>query len=304
MIEKQIKDVIYENRKKKQLTQEQLADQLNVSNKTISKWERGLGYPDILILPTLAKVLDISVNELLSTDDLKPESIEQYDYKIMTKYKLNIIFAFFILIFSPVLYIISAFVFQSYKLSIISIFIGVIVALFSLITVILHSIQMYDFIRNKYTNEKYIRIFKNYLGLFSMILFVLSLFLTLLIENKIFSITVATLIYLLFLAAILIICLKLRVRIFKTMGLILFILSSILFISGIITMSILGIIPYILFYVGSQILNYIVFFDLLLISSNIFFLNSSIFIVPISPLSLERTATRLFSTSFAPTTSM
>ena len=155
MIEKQIKDVIYENRKKKQLTQEQLADQLNVSNKTISKWERGLGYPDILILPTLAKVLDISVNELLSTDDLKPESIEQYDYKIMTKYKLNIIFAFFILIFSPVLYIISAFVFQSYELSIISIFIGVIVALFSLITVILHSIQMYDFIRNKYTNEKY-----------------------------------------------------------------------------------------------------------------------------------------------------
>ena len=260
MIEKQIKDVIYENRKKKQLTQEQLADQLNVSNKTISKWERGLGYPDILILPTLAKVLDISVNELLSTDDLKPESIEQYDYKIMTKYKLNIIFAFFILIFSPVLYIISAFVFQSYELSIISIFIGVIVALFSLITVILHSIQMYDFIRNKYTNENYIRIFKNYLGLFSMILFVLSLFLTLLIENKIFSITVATLIYLLFLAAILIICLKLRVKIFKTMGLILFILSSILFISGIITMSILGIIPYILFYVGSQILNYIVLF--------------------------------------------
>lgn len=260
MIEKQIKDVIYENRKKKQLTQEQLADQLNVSNKTISKWERGLGYPDILILPTLAKVLDISVNELLSTDDLKPESIEQYDYKIMTKYKLNIIFAFFILIFSPVLYIISAFVFQSYELSIISIFIGVIVALFSLITVILHSIQMYDFIRNKYTNEKYIRIFKNYLGLFSMILFVLSLFLTLLIENKIFSITVATLIYLLFLAAILIICLKLRVKIFKTMGLILFILSSILFISGIITMSILGIIPYILSYVGSQILNYIVLF--------------------------------------------
>lgn len=55
MIEKQIKDVIYENRKKKQLTQEQLADQLNVSNKTISKWERGLGYPDILILPTLGE---------------------------------------------------------------------------------------------------------------------------------------------------------------------------------------------------------------------------------------------------------
>ena len=114
---------------------------------------------------TINDILDLAKTCLLYTS--KPESIEQYDYKIMTKYKLNIIFAFFILIFSPVLYIISAFVFQSYELSIISIFIGVIVALFSLITVILHSIQMYDFIRNKYTNEKYIRIFKNYLGLFS-----------------------------------------------------------------------------------------------------------------------------------------
>ena len=260
MIEKQIKDVIYENRKKKQLTQEQLADRLNVSNKTISKWERGLGYPDILILPTLAKVLDISVNELLSADDLKPESIEQYDNKIMTKYKLNIILAFLVLIFSPILYIISAFVFQSYELSVTSIFIGVIAVLFSLISVILHSIKMYDFICNKYTNEKYIKVFKNYLGLFSIIIFVLSLFLALLIENKSLSIIIATFIYLLFLAVIIIIFLILRVKIFKSMGIILLVLSLILFISGIISMSILGIIPYILFYVGSQILNYIVLF--------------------------------------------
>lgn len=64
----------------------------------------------------------------------------------------------------------------------------------------------------------------------------------------------------LFLAVIIIIFLKLRVKIFKSMGIILLVLSLILFISGIISMSILGIIPYILFYVGSQILNYIVLF--------------------------------------------
>ena len=42
MNSKLMKDIIYENRKKKQLTQEQLADLLNVSNKTVSKWERGV----------------------------------------------------------------------------------------------------------------------------------------------------------------------------------------------------------------------------------------------------------------------
>lgn len=44
---KYMKDVIYQSRKKKHLTQEQLADLLNVSNKTVSKWERGIGYPDV-----------------------------------------------------------------------------------------------------------------------------------------------------------------------------------------------------------------------------------------------------------------
>ena len=56
-----MKEVIHKNRKKKQLTQEQLADMLNVSNKTISKWERGIGYPDVQIIPTLAKILDIQI---------------------------------------------------------------------------------------------------------------------------------------------------------------------------------------------------------------------------------------------------
>lgn len=66
-----IKDIIYENRKKKQLTQEQLADLLNVSNKTVSKWERGLSYPDILLIPNLAKILDISISELFDSNDIQ-----------------------------------------------------------------------------------------------------------------------------------------------------------------------------------------------------------------------------------------
>ena len=57
--------LIAELRKKQGLTQQQLADKLNLSNKTISKWESGNGSPDISNLPILAEALGISVDELL-----------------------------------------------------------------------------------------------------------------------------------------------------------------------------------------------------------------------------------------------
>lgn len=52
-------------RKQRGLTQQQLADELNLSNKTISKWESGLGSPDIGNLPPLADALGVTVDELL-----------------------------------------------------------------------------------------------------------------------------------------------------------------------------------------------------------------------------------------------
>ena len=57
--------LIAELRKKQGLTQQQLADKLNLSNKTISKWKSGSGSPDISNLPVLAEALGISVDELL-----------------------------------------------------------------------------------------------------------------------------------------------------------------------------------------------------------------------------------------------
>ena len=61
-------------RKKKGLTQQQLADKLNFSNKTISKWESGSGSPDISNLLVLAEALDVSVDELLKGELNKLES--------------------------------------------------------------------------------------------------------------------------------------------------------------------------------------------------------------------------------------
>ena len=57
---------ICELRKEKQLTQKQLAEKLSITDKAVSKWERGLGYPDITILPLLAEILNVTTNELLN----------------------------------------------------------------------------------------------------------------------------------------------------------------------------------------------------------------------------------------------
>lgn len=58
-------NIIKELREKKRFTQAQLAEKLNVSDKTISKWENAKGYPDISLLEPLAKVLGVSVTELV-----------------------------------------------------------------------------------------------------------------------------------------------------------------------------------------------------------------------------------------------
>lgn len=56
------------------LTQRQLADAMNISDKTISKWERGLGCPDVTLLPELSSLLGINIEEIL-TGDLKMNEV-------------------------------------------------------------------------------------------------------------------------------------------------------------------------------------------------------------------------------------
>lgn len=69
-------------RKKKGYTQQQLAEQLNVTNKAISRWETGEGYPDITLLKPLSEALGISCDTLLSDDqdykDIEKKDIQGY----------------------------------------------------------------------------------------------------------------------------------------------------------------------------------------------------------------------------------
>lgn len=67
---------IAERRKALGLTQRQLAEQLSVSDKAVSKWETGRGLPDVLLMPPLCAALGITVNDLLSG-----ERVGEGDYR-------------------------------------------------------------------------------------------------------------------------------------------------------------------------------------------------------------------------------
>ncbi len=80
--------LIAELRKQQGLTQQQLAERLNLSNKTISKWESGAGSPDISNLEVLADTLGISVDELLRgklNDNAAEKTIRDSEHGISTK---------------------------------------------------------------------------------------------------------------------------------------------------------------------------------------------------------------------------
>ena len=62
---KKVGELIAQLRKDKNITQKQLADRLNISDRAVSKWERGLGLPDVSILSEVAEMLGITVETLL-----------------------------------------------------------------------------------------------------------------------------------------------------------------------------------------------------------------------------------------------
>lgn len=68
---------IAECRRKKNLTQAQLAEKLNITDRAVSKWETGKSMPDSSIMLELSKILGITVNELLSGEEVDMESYEQ-----------------------------------------------------------------------------------------------------------------------------------------------------------------------------------------------------------------------------------
>ena len=72
-------------RKESGITQQELAERLNVTAKAVSRWETGKGYPDVTILPEISNIFNVSVNELLNGDRLsKEEAVEVVEKTVLT----------------------------------------------------------------------------------------------------------------------------------------------------------------------------------------------------------------------------
>ena len=68
MTNKSMADVISSRRKELGMTQKELADKLNITDKAVSKWERGIACPDTASIPKLAQILGISLEELMQAE--------------------------------------------------------------------------------------------------------------------------------------------------------------------------------------------------------------------------------------------
>jgi len=74
MSNKTFGEMISSLRRKKNMTQNDLADKMNVTDKAVSKWERNLSCPDINSIPKLAEILGVSVEKLLNAQTKQENS--------------------------------------------------------------------------------------------------------------------------------------------------------------------------------------------------------------------------------------
>jgi len=65
---KKVGALILSLRKEKNMTQKEVADRMNISDKTISKWERGMGCPDVSLLSDLSRILGVNIEKILTGD--------------------------------------------------------------------------------------------------------------------------------------------------------------------------------------------------------------------------------------------
>lgn len=108
-----IAENIARRRKELGLTQKELAEKLNVSDKTLSRWETDKQVPDALMIPEIAKVLEMSISELYGVSDVSSSSEnyqkyeanierdsvkEEIDYARITSYKIVLLTGAFLLV--------------------------------------------------------------------------------------------------------------------------------------------------------------------------------------------------------------
>ena len=106
-----IGEIILQRRKELKMTQKQLAEKLNVTDRTISRWECGVNLPDVEMLKTVAKVLDVDIKYFYEDVKLNEiNEIEEYDYDKIKIYKINLNPSFILISVSIIMTLIVKFI--------------------------------------------------------------------------------------------------------------------------------------------------------------------------------------------------
>lgn len=129
---------IAEERKRKGYTQKQLSERIGISDKTVSKWECGNGFPEVSLLLPLCNELDITVNELLSGERVSEEDYRKRAEENMAdlikeaqeskkKIMLSIMVGILVIVAATPLFVLSGAIEMDVWIRVILIFIGLIV---------------------------------------------------------------------------------------------------------------------------------------------------------------------------------
>ena len=163
-----IGEKIAEMRKVNKMTQRELAEKLNVSDKVISKWETGKSLPDVETMPRISKALNISISELYEcVEQTTPGMAEDYNEERIWQYKKYSIASCFLVLLSPILFSMTGVqwtVFYDIK-DIINFFLTMsslasfIVSVFLMIT---QFIRLHSYSQEKYYKERYNKVLKKY----------------------------------------------------------------------------------------------------------------------------------------------
>ena len=84
MTNKSMGEIISTLRKEKGMTQKELADLLNITDKAVSKWERDIAFPDTATIPKLSEILEVSVEELMNAKAIPASEHKRTGHMINT----------------------------------------------------------------------------------------------------------------------------------------------------------------------------------------------------------------------------
>lgn len=163
-----IGEKISQMRKQNNMTQKDLAEKLNVSDKVISKWETGKCLPDVETMLKLSKVLDVSISELYEcVEKSEKTTAEDYNEERIWQYKKYSIVSCFLILLSLVFLLFLTKNWSRFDniediLRFILIMLSISSFTLGIIFQLTQFIRLYSYSKNKFYKEEYTRVLKKY----------------------------------------------------------------------------------------------------------------------------------------------